>query len=261
MADVRALGSTFAPREAPDAAAYVRRSITSSPYRYIARVRYLRAAGRCGAVFSAASVDIEPDGPDACIVTTGADDPERMVPYLAMPGCDFEVLEPPEVVEAARTMAARRCADAVGAVASAPPAPWRRGRCRRAAHARDSACATNRPARRITPRGRAVVRSGDVACSTSTLVDGVRPAQLCAHELLPRHRYERLQFVRVALPYVRTAVEPITAGCDAVDVGPGLQAVRRHAAVRHAGRGRARSRPRRCAVSPSPATSVERPCG
>ena len=37
---VRALGSTFTPREAPDAAAYVRHSISASPYRYVARVRY-----------------------------------------------------------------------------------------------------------------------------------------------------------------------------------------------------------------------------
>ncbi len=58
-------------------------------------------------------MDIEPDGPDACIVTVGADDPERMVPWLAMPGCDFEVLEPPEVVDAVRVVAdriARACA-------------------------------------------------------------------------------------------------------------------------------------------------------
>ena len=48
-----------------------------------------------------------PDGPDACIVTAGADDPERMVPWLAMPGCDFEVLEPPEVVAAVRDVAER----------------------------------------------------------------------------------------------------------------------------------------------------------
>jgi predicted DNA-binding transcriptional regulator YafY len=107
MADVRALGSTFTPREAPDAAAYVRRSISTSPYRYTARVRYQAPAEAIERVFPAASVDVEPDGPDACILTTGADDPERMVLYLAMPSCAFEILEPPEVIKAARTMAAR----------------------------------------------------------------------------------------------------------------------------------------------------------
>ena len=107
MSEVRAAGTTFAPRDAPDAASYVRRAITSSPYPYVARVRYFAPQDVVAQTFSAASVDIEPDGPDACIVTVGADDPERMVPWLAMPGCDFDVLEPPEVVEAVRVVADR----------------------------------------------------------------------------------------------------------------------------------------------------------
>ena len=40
-------------------------------------------------------------------MTAGADDPERMVFYLALPGCDFEVLEPPEVVRAVGSLAER----------------------------------------------------------------------------------------------------------------------------------------------------------
>jgi predicted DNA-binding transcriptional regulator YafY len=107
MTDVLAVGSTFAPRDAPDAASYVRRSISTSPYRYTARVRYQAPVEAIERIFPAASVDVEPDGPDACIVTTGADDPERMVLYLALPNCEFEVLEPPEVIAAARTMGAR----------------------------------------------------------------------------------------------------------------------------------------------------------
>ena len=50
---------------------------------------------------------IEADGPDACIVTAGADDPERMVFYFATVGYDFEVLEPPEVAEAVESVAER----------------------------------------------------------------------------------------------------------------------------------------------------------
>jgi predicted DNA-binding transcriptional regulator YafY len=107
MDDVRALGSTFRPRPAPDAAAYVRRSIPATPYRYVARVRYFVPSGVVAQEFSSSSVTIEADGPDTCIVTTGADDPERMALHLAMPGCDFEVLEPPEVAQATRVVAAR----------------------------------------------------------------------------------------------------------------------------------------------------------
>ena len=47
------------------------------------------------------------DGPNACIVTAGADDPEQMVPWLALPGVEFEVLEPPEVIAAVRDVAER----------------------------------------------------------------------------------------------------------------------------------------------------------
>lgn len=107
MSDVRALGSTFAPREAPDAASYVRRAITASPYRFVARVRYRAPADVVAQTFSAASVQIEPEGADACILTSGADDAEGTIPWLAMPGVDFEVLEPPEVVQAVRTVADR----------------------------------------------------------------------------------------------------------------------------------------------------------
>jgi predicted DNA-binding transcriptional regulator YafY len=107
MGDVAALGSTFTPRQAPDAASYVRRSISASPYRYVARVRYSASDDVVAQYFSAGSASIEPAGPDGCVVTAGADDPHRMVLYFAMPGIDFEVLDPSELVEAARTVAER----------------------------------------------------------------------------------------------------------------------------------------------------------
>jgi predicted DNA-binding transcriptional regulator YafY len=107
MTDVRALGSTFKPRPTPDAASFVRRSITASPYRYAARIRYFAPQHVVAQHFSPSAATVEPDGPDACVVTAGADDPERMVLYLAIPGCDFEVLEPQAVAEAVRTVAER----------------------------------------------------------------------------------------------------------------------------------------------------------
>ncbi len=107
MRDVRAHGSTFVARNAPDAAAYVRRSISASPYRHVARVRYFAPESVVAQHFSPSSVTIEADGPDACIVTAGADDPERMVFYFATVGADFEVLEPPEVADAVESVAER----------------------------------------------------------------------------------------------------------------------------------------------------------
>ncbi len=107
MADVTAAGTTFAARPAPDAARFVHRAITTSPYRYVARARYEAPESQLAQVFSIASAQLEPDGPDHCIVTAGGDDPERIALYLAMPGYRFEVLEPPEVVAAAGVVADR----------------------------------------------------------------------------------------------------------------------------------------------------------
>ena len=107
MRDVTAQGSTFAPRDAPDAAAYVRRSISVSPYRYVARIRFFAPEHVVAQHFSPATVTIEADGPDACIVTAGADDPEVMLFYFVKVGCEFEVIEPAEVAEAAVSVAER----------------------------------------------------------------------------------------------------------------------------------------------------------
>ncbi|MGA8545636.1 MAG: WYL domain-containing protein, partial [Mycobacterium sp.] len=107
MTAVRARGSTFTPRPAPDAASYVRRAISASPYRYLARVRYSMPEEAVAQYFSPASASVEPDGDNACVVTAGGDDPERMVLYFAMTGAAFEVLEPPELIAAARAVSAR----------------------------------------------------------------------------------------------------------------------------------------------------------
>ena len=50
---------------------------------------------------------MEPDGSDACIVTAGGDDAERVALYLAMVPADFEVLDPPEVRRAVRMLGQR----------------------------------------------------------------------------------------------------------------------------------------------------------
>jgi predicted DNA-binding transcriptional regulator YafY len=107
MSDVRARGSIFRPRPAPDAAGYVQRSITASPYRYVAKVRYQLPYDLVAQQFSPSSASIEPDGHDACIVTVGGDDPERMALYLAVIDGKFQVFEPPELIAALQTMSDR----------------------------------------------------------------------------------------------------------------------------------------------------------
>ena len=198
----RALGSTFTPRDAPDAAAYVRRAITSSPYRYVARVRYFAPQDVVAQIFSAASVEIEPDGPDACIVTAGADDPERMVPCWPCRACDFEVLEPPEVVDAVRD--GRRTAGPrgpAGCAARAAPSAATQPRCASSQRRREpDACALVSKAVPRICHAAVGPHVGVAKCTlTSARVDGAvhRPADA------------PLQVVRVALP---TAVSAPDAG-------------------------------------------------
>lgn len=107
MAEVLARGTTFTPRDAPDAASYVSRSISSSPYRYIAKVRYSAAKDEVGQHFSPSAATIESDGPESCVVTAGADNPETLALYLATVGCDFEILGPPEVIAGAQVAGER----------------------------------------------------------------------------------------------------------------------------------------------------------
>jgi predicted DNA-binding transcriptional regulator YafY len=106
MADVQARGTTFTARPAPDAADYIGRAITASPYRHVARVRYRASKDVLAQYVWPTVATIEADGPDACIVIAGADDPRQLVLHLAIPGIEFEVLEPAAVADAASAMAA-----------------------------------------------------------------------------------------------------------------------------------------------------------
>ncbi|GAY16527.1 DeoR family transcriptional regulator [Mycobacterium sp. shizuoka-1] len=106
MAQVRVAGTTFTARDAPDAATYVGRAITTSPYRHVARVRYRAPKSVIAQHFSPTSVTISEDGPDACVVVSGADDPHTLALYLAMPGVAFDILEPDAVAQAALAMSA-----------------------------------------------------------------------------------------------------------------------------------------------------------
>ncbi len=107
MNAVQAAGSTFMPRPAPDAREFLRHSISAAPYRYVARVRYQLPASVVARYFSPQSMTVEPDGDEACVVTAGGDEPERMVLHFAMVGAEFQVLEPAEVQAAAGAVGKR----------------------------------------------------------------------------------------------------------------------------------------------------------
>jgi predicted DNA-binding transcriptional regulator YafY len=110
MTDLEATTWRVAPREHPDPASYVQRSVTAAPYRYVAVARVAAPPDevRPAVPPGVGRVDADPDGsPDACVLTVGGDDPSWMAMHLAMLGHHVEVLEPPEVREAAARLSAR----------------------------------------------------------------------------------------------------------------------------------------------------------
>ena len=97
----------FSPRTLPakDAAAYVQQSITAAPNRFEAVVT-LRAAAEALRV-PAHWGTIKPLDAHTCEYRTGDDDLSWLALRIAMLGVDFEVHEPPELIEHVRALASR----------------------------------------------------------------------------------------------------------------------------------------------------------
>ncbi|MET8081757.1 YafY family protein [Streptomyces sp. NPDC005303] len=98
-------GPRFAPRTPPaeDLAAYVSRGVSTRAYASQAVVRLLVSKERAAERISPSAGVLEAEGPDSCILRTGASSLEVMVIHVMMTGFDFEVLEPAELTEAIRT--------------------------------------------------------------------------------------------------------------------------------------------------------------
>ncbi|MFC7403481.1 helix-turn-helix transcriptional regulator [Georgenia alba] len=97
----------FRPREHPDPVAYVQRSVTEAPYRYLARVRLRAPADQVREQVppQVGRVEEEPDG--SCVLVAGGDDLDWLAMHLARLGVEGEVLEPPELRAAAARLAGR----------------------------------------------------------------------------------------------------------------------------------------------------------
>lgn len=110
MAQATATTWRFRPREHPDPARYVQESVTAAPYRHVARVRMHAETAAVRALLPphVAAVTPDPEGrPGWCLFTSGADDLDVLAFHLARMGFETEVLEPPELREAARRLATR----------------------------------------------------------------------------------------------------------------------------------------------------------
>ena len=93
----RPRGWRFTPREAPDAADFVNRSISVSVYDQVARVR-VHASKRAVQQQVPPSVGtVTADGPDHCVLEAGGHDLRVMALHLGLLPWPFEVIEPPEL--------------------------------------------------------------------------------------------------------------------------------------------------------------------
>jgi predicted DNA-binding transcriptional regulator YafY len=106
-------GVRFVPRDPPDAAAFVARSVTTAPYRYQARV-LVHAPMAMAAEYVPPTVGVLEPVDDGCILTSGADSLDVLACYIASMDLDVTVLEPPELIERAAALAARLTAATQG---------------------------------------------------------------------------------------------------------------------------------------------------
>ncbi|MEO7061600.1 MAG: WYL domain-containing protein [Lapillicoccus sp.] len=102
-----ATGWRFTPREAPDAATFVQRSVSQSPYRFVARVRVQAGAAEVAAVVPPTAGQTERLDDRTTLLTTGGNRLDWMALHIASLPWPVEVLDPPELAAAMRELAER----------------------------------------------------------------------------------------------------------------------------------------------------------
>lgn len=102
-------GSRFIPRVPPDGdfAAYVSRSVAYAPYPIRARVILHASAEMAAERMPPGAGLIEAIDEKTCTLSLGACSLDTISVYLALVGFDFEVREPPELIERVRWLAQR----------------------------------------------------------------------------------------------------------------------------------------------------------
>lgn len=112
MREVVASTWRFRVREHPDPVAYVQRSVTAAPYRYVARVRLRGRPDQVREMVPPQVGRVEDDHDGWCVLVTGGEDLDWLAVHVARLGFEAEVLEPPELREAAAQLARRLAATA-----------------------------------------------------------------------------------------------------------------------------------------------------
>jgi predicted DNA-binding transcriptional regulator YafY len=107
-------GPRFAPRPLPadDVTAYVSGRVSAAAWRYRARVVVHAPADEIASRITPAAGHVEARDAGSCVLDTGSDSLESFAVHLGMLGADFEVVDPPELVDHI-TLLAERYARAV----------------------------------------------------------------------------------------------------------------------------------------------------
>lgn len=102
-------GPRFTPRPLPaeDVAAYVSGNASAAAWRHNATVVVHAPASAIAERIPAAAGTVEPRDEGSCIFRTGADSLDTIVVHLSLLGVDFEVSDPPELVERIRELGER----------------------------------------------------------------------------------------------------------------------------------------------------------
>jgi predicted DNA-binding transcriptional regulator YafY len=102
-------GARFTPRRLSDeeAAALVSRAVAYAPYPHRATVRLHASAAAIAQRIPPTVGILEAVDEASCLLRTGAGCPAGLVTYLASFGVDFEVVDPPELMEEVRQVAER----------------------------------------------------------------------------------------------------------------------------------------------------------
>jgi predicted DNA-binding transcriptional regulator YafY len=102
-------GPRFPPRSLPtdDVAAYLSGRVSAAAWRYRARVVVHAPADQVAPRIPAAAGHVEARDDGSCVLHTGADTLDGLAVHLGLLGVDFEVAEPPELVERIALLAAR----------------------------------------------------------------------------------------------------------------------------------------------------------
>lgn len=110
MRDAAATTWRFRAREHPDPVDYVQRSVTEAPYRYLARVRVRARSGQVRELVPPQIGRVEDDCDGWCVLVVGGENLDWLAMHVARLGFEAEVLEPPELREAAALLARRLAA-------------------------------------------------------------------------------------------------------------------------------------------------------